>query len=264
MGLIDLFRKKKSSEEIKKELDRKLDKHKGDKDIDDLKRIVDMDNLKDDFFDILFRLGYTKNKEEKKMLLKKAKEIAAEIPEFAGWPASSKFWDVEALAWIVNIPEKVRKYIKSEINRSIPKGLNLALGCGSYPYVKDSVLVDFSEEMLRSAGPKYKNKVLSDLNSGDLAFRSCAFDSVTMVFVINYIKNLGPLLKEAERVLKEDGKLIIVQSAKQIAEFYRMKEEASWKPDDAERMMKNLGFKTNVYEHLIGRTRLIFFEGVKQ
>ena len=263
MGLIDLFRKKKSGEEIKKELDRKLDKYKGDKDIDDLKKIVEMDDLKDDFFEIMFKLGYTKNKEDKKNLLRKAKEIAANIPEFAGWPESSRFWDVEALAWIVKIPENVRKYIKSEINKSIPKGLNLALGCGSYPYAKNSVLVDFSEEMLRSAGPRYKNKVMFDLDSGDLAFRSYAFDSVTIVFVINYIKNLGPLLKEAKRVLKDGGKLVIVQSAKQIAEFYRMKEKARWNTDDVEGMMRSVGFKTSVYEHLIGRTRLIFFEGVK-
>lgn len=263
MALFNLFRKKRG-EELKKDIDRKLDRRRGDREIEELRSIVEEDNLRDDFFSTLFEMEYTKSRSRKKQLLSKAKSIAKKIPEFAGWPESSKFWDVEALAWIVKIPEKVRKFIKSEIADSVPKkGLNLSLGCGSYPYAKNSVLVDFSEEMLRSAGPEYREKVLFDLESGSLPFKSYSFDSATMVFVINYIKSIEPLFKEVRRVLKEGGKLIIVQSAEQIAEFYRLKEKRQWKQEEIEKMMRNAGFKTDVRRAEIGRTRLLIFEGTR-
>ena len=263
MGVLEFLRQKRNEKQVRKNLDNKLKKLKNNKEAYELKKIVGEENLRDDFFDIMFKIGYTKSREKRKQLIKKARKIAEKIPEFSGWPSSSKFWDVEAIAWIVNIPETVRDFIKKEINKTIPKGLNLSLGCGSFPYVRNSVLLDFSEEMLKSAGNSFKNKVVYDLNNSTLPFRSFSFDSVTMVFVANYIKDLKYLLTEVKRVLKQGGKTIIVQSAEPIAEFYRMKESKAWKPKDIEKIMKSLKFNTEVYETSIGRTNLIFFKGVK-
>ena len=259
MGILHFLKQKKNVKQVKKELNQKL------KTIKDtgLKTIIEEENLRDDFFEIMFKINCERNTAKRKQLITKAKKIAVKIPELSGWPKSSKFWDVEALAWIVNIPKPVREYIKKQLNK-LSSGTNLSLGCGSYPYVNNSVLIDFSEEMLKAAPPRFKNKVLFDLNDKNLPFRSFSFDSATMVFIINYIKDLKYLLREVKRVVKENGKIMIVQSAKPIAAFYRMKEKKSWKPEDVEKILKTLKLKTNTYTHTIGRTQLIFIEGVKK
>ena len=191
------------------------------------------ERAKEDFLNTLLRLSYIKDKTRRKQLIKKAKSLAEKIPEFKGWPKAKKFWDIESSAWNVKIPNHVRRFIRKELlNRIKPGGLNLALGSGSYPYIKDSVLVDYSEKMLEQVIVKCKKKVIHNIQKIPWPFKDNQFDSITAVFILNYLKNLMHVFKEARRVLKPMGKLIIVQSAKQLGEFYRLAEAKSYKPEE--------------------------------
>jgi len=227
-------------------------------------KIIKLENLKDDFLTILLRLTYIRNKKKRKQLMKRAKAIANKIPEFKGWPKGKKFWDVEALAWVVKIPKHVRQFIRKELLKRIKlSGMNLSLGSGSYPYVRKSVLLDYSEKMLEQVIVKFKKKVVHDIQKIPWPFKKNTFDSISAVFIINYLKNLKKVFKEAKRVLKTKGKLIIVQSAKPLGEFYRIKEAKEYKPDDIAKILKQLGFKTKVEKKKTKRTSLVFIEGRK-
>ena len=56
-----------------------------------------------------------------------------------------------------------------------------------------------------------QHKMCWDIEKG-IPFKSKTFDSISLIFVSNYIKNLKNLYKECSRVLKKNGKLIIVQT----------------------------------------------------
>ena len=257
MNLANMFRKK-DSKQIKKNLNKKLKKINSK----ELKQFINQETLHEDFLDILSKINYEKNSKKIRQLIAKAKKIALKIPEYSGWPSSSKFWDIEALAWKENIPLPVRKFIGKKIKKTIPKGKNLDIGSGSCSYVKNSAVIDYSEEMLKLN--KSGKKILFNLNNGKLPLNNNSFDSATLVFLINYIKELKPLLKDVKRILKKKGKIIIVQSAKPTAGLYEIKQERFWKPEDVEKIMKSLKLKTNIYENAVKRTKLIFIEGAKQ
>ncbi len=229
-------------------------------------KIARQDRLKNDFFDVLFRLNIISDKEEKKKLIEKATKIADKIPELKGWPKDSKkFWDVEAYAWLGQIPKKIRELIKTELMKRIPiGGLNLSLGSGSYPYIEDSVLLDLSREMLKSVSTiKFKSRIEYNLEKGKVPFRSRSFDTVTMVFVIDYLKNLKTVLKEIKRILKKNGKLILVQSEKPINEVYRTQEVNHLLEEDIRSLLEEAGFEVKISKKKIGKTVLLFVEAVK-
>ncbi len=229
-------------------------------------KMTKQDKLKNDFFDILFRLNIISDKEEKKKLIEKATKIADKIPELKGWPKDNKkFWDVEAYAWLGQIPKKIRELIKIELLKRIPLGgLNLSLGSGSYPYIEDSVLLDLSRKMLKSVSTiKFKSRIEYNLEKGKLPFRSRSFDTITMVFVIDYLKNLKSVLKEIKRILKKNGKLILVQSEKPINEVYRTQEVHHLIEEDIRLLLEESGFEVKISKKNIGKIVLLFVEAVK-
>ncbi|MBR9692152.1 class I SAM-dependent methyltransferase [Candidatus Woesearchaeota archaeon] len=216
------------------------------------------EDMRDDFYNKLFMWGYAKDKSEREKLFKEAKEIAGKIPELKGWPSNArKFWDIQSYGWSGKIPKEIRLFIKKELG--VLKGKNLSLGCGSYPYVEDSVLLDFSSEMLKSA--KGSKKVVHDLEEKKLPFKDDSFDSVTMVFVADYIKNLRNLFQEIRRVLNKDGRLMIVQSKKPIDDFYRMHEKKHLVGVDLKKILANFG--VDVEEKKVGNRVLVFVEAKK-
>lgn len=196
--------------------------------------------------------------------MKKAKALADKIPEFRGWPKGRKFWDIEALSWVIKIPPHVREFIKKELLNVIkPGSLNLALASGSYPYIKDSVLLDYSKKMLENVTVKYRKKVIHDLQKIPWPFKSNTFDSITAVFIIDYLKNLKQVFKEARRILKTKGKLIIVQSAKPLGEFYKTKLVKEYKPDEIVKLLKQAGFRAKQESKRVKNTYLVFIEARK-
>ncbi|MBW2966605.1 class I SAM-dependent methyltransferase [Candidatus Woesearchaeota archaeon] len=264
------FFKKLFKKDIEKEIDEKIKhfvkKHGKTKEIKELSEITKEDRLKDDFFDIIFKLSYTSNKRKRKELTAKAELIASKIPGLKGWPRDSKkFWDVEAYAWLGKIPRRIREFIRKELMKRIPLGtLNLGIGSGSYPYIEDSVLLDLSREMLKLVTPvKSKAKIEYDLEKGKLPFQDNSFDSVTMVFVIDYLKNLKQVLKETKRILKKNGKLILVNSKKPIDSWYRKHEVKHYTRKEIKLLLKQIGFKVKIEEKKIDKIVLLFVEGIK-
>lgn len=257
--------KKERKKDINKRIKRLIKARGLTKELKELKATIEKEELKDMFFNKLLLADYAKGK-KKKQLIEQAKRLAEKIPELKDWPKNSKkFWDIEAYGWLFRIPKRVRFFIKGEMLKRIKLGgLNLAIGCGSYPYVEDSVLLDLSEEMLKAVPTvMFKRKILHDIDKGNLPFKDCSFDNVTAVFVVDYLKNVKTAFKEVKRVLRKNGRLIIVQSKKPISELHRMHEKRFWKGDELKRLLELVGFKVIVDEKKIDNIELVFVEGVK-
>jgi hypothetical protein len=262
MNIFRKFKKKITKEQINNKIKRFVSRFGENKDIKKIKQ----EELKDQFYDILFNINLISDKKEKEELIAKAKKIASKIPELKGWPKESKkFWDIEAYAWLGQIPRKIRELIKTELMKRIPPGgLNLSLGSGSYPYIEYSVLLDLSREMLKSVpAVKYKAKIEYDLEKGKLPFNDDSFDTITMVFVIDYLENLKSVFDEIKRILKTNGKLILVQSEKPINELYRSQEVKHLDKNEIKSLLREAGFKVKIKEKKIDKIVLLFVEGVK-
>jgi len=261
-----LFKGKVTKEKLDNKINRFISRFGKIADIRKVEKFRKETELKDKFFEKFFKIGFAKGA-EKERVIKEAKEIADKIPEFRGWPEKPvKFWDIEAFSWRLKIPSHVRLFIRKELLKRIPLGgLNLALGPGSYPYIEDSVLVDFSEEMLRAVEPavKFKKKLVYDLDKGKLPFKDSVFDTVTMVFVVDYLSRLQNAFKEIYRVLKKNGKLVIVQSGKLLEDWYLRQEKKQYTLSELENLLKKAGFSVKIEKKKAKRTKLVFIEGVK-
>lgn len=71
--------------------------------------------------------------------------------------------------------------------------------------------IDFSPDMLNRAKGKFQNSSISfiEMDAQDMAFHDETFDYVVASLVLSVVPNPDKCLKEATRVLKKDGKLII-------------------------------------------------------
>jgi len=261
---------KKDVKDIEKQIDKKIKKFIKRfgkiKEIKELQEIDKQDRLRDDFFDVIFKLSYTSNRKQRQNLIKKAKTISEKIPELRGWPNNSKkFWDAEAYTWLMKMPRKLRDIIKQELLKRTELGkLNISLGSGSYPYIEESVLLDFSREMLKTVPPiKFKARLEYDLERGILPFKNNSFDTATMVFIIDYVKNLKLLLKEVKRILKPKGKLILINAKKPIDKWYRKHEARQYTKQQIRSLLKEAGFKVKIEEKKIDNITLLIAEGIK-
>ena len=251
---------RKTEEQIKKDIDKRIKRlvEAGKaKEVLKFRNFQEQEDLKDAFYNKLFFGGYTKDKKKREKLLKEAKELAKNIPELKGWPRESRiFWDTEAYGWKTRIPKTIREAIKKEINLD---GLNLSLGAGSYCYADNSVALDISKEMLKEN--KAKKKVVHDLEEKKLPFKDATFDSATLIFVVDYITNLRNVFREVKRVLKNNGKMIIVQSKKPVDDFYRIQEKKHMKEKDLKKLLP-IGMKTRVTEKKLENKEFLFFEAI--
>ncbi|MBW2977733.1 class I SAM-dependent methyltransferase [Candidatus Woesearchaeota archaeon] len=261
-----LFKRKVTKKRLDSKLKRFISRFGETSDAKTVEKFLKENEMKDEFLSYLVKIKFAKGS-EKERLIKEAKKIADKIPSFKGWPEKPvKFWDIESLSWRTKIPVHVRLFIRKELLKRIKLGgLNLSLGAGSYPYIEDSVLVDISSEMLKAVEPavKFKRKLVYDLEKGNLPFKDSVFDTVTMVFVINYLKNLETVFKEIYSVLKKKGKVIIVQSGKLLEELYIRQEKKQYKADELKKLLEKIGFKVKVEKKRIKRTQLVFVEAIK-
>jgi SAM-dependent methyltransferase len=256
-----------TKEKLDSKISRFISRFGKTKEIKEVEKLREQEELKDRFLGIFMKIGFARDKAEKQELIKKAKETADKTADLKGWPEkAAKFWDVEAAGWKAKIPYYVRQFIRKELLRRIPPGgLNLSLGPGSYPYIEESVLVDISEEMLKAAEPtvKFKKKIVHDLDKGYLPFKNNSFDTVTMVFVVNYLRNPEDVFREIYRVLKKKGKLIIVQSAKMLDDWYAKQEKKQYKAEELKKLLAAAGFMARIEKKKVKRTKLIFAEFTK-
>lgn len=222
---------------------------------------AEIQKAEDEFYDILFKLHTTSGRVKKHHMIKQAKAIAQKIPYLKGWPDGPVFWDIESGMWKLNIQKELRELIEKELKKIIPSGKNLSLGSGNYPYVKNSVIVDFSKKMLDSA-PENLEKHCINLDGGKLPFENSTFDSCTMAFLTNYINDIDNLLSEAKRVLKKKGKLLIINYKGFTSELYAQREKNHLLAEDLIEILEKHGFKASSKIKRFGNLEIVFVFGV--
>jgi len=121
-----------------------------------------------------------------------------------------------------------RRIAIKELSGNRPKLLlDIATGTGDFAFEAISILkpekiigVDISEGMLAIAAEKIKKRGLENIfevQSGDsekLMFDSDTFDAVTVAYGVRNFENLEKGLKDMLRVLKPDGKTVILEFSK--------------------------------------------------
>ncbi|HKL03275.1 MAG TPA: bifunctional demethylmenaquinone methyltransferase/2-methoxy-6-polyprenyl-1,4-benzoquinol methylase UbiE [Cryomorphaceae bacterium] len=127
----------------------------------------------------------------------------------------------------VGIDKKWRKKAIKELALDEPKSiLDVATGTGDFAFeamrLKPTKMVgiDISDGMLNVGREKIKKRKLTDkmeflnADSEDLPFDDNHFDAVTVSFGVRNFQNLLKGLKEINRVLKTDGKVVILEFSK--------------------------------------------------
>lgn len=209
-----------------------------------------------EFFSRLIELQYGKKVE------KKLKKVSSQVSWAKGWPKKDEsFWNAEAFMWGRKISKEKREMIGKELNflshGKLSGGKNLDLGCGAYSYIPSAGL-DFSEKMLQfneNCFEKVKGNLEERLPLGDKQF-----DSVTAVFVLNYVRNYGLLLSEIKRVMTKKGNFMMVLSGLEINPWQKQKEINSFSGKEWKEILEENGFKVKFYE----REEVWFFRcGIK-
>ncbi len=201
-----------------------------------MKRVPDAEN---EFLIGLLELQYGEPVEGK------LKGLASDVSWAKGWPQDMRaFWNGEAFMWRKKIDMRLRGVILEELS-AFNVGRNLDLGCGAFSYVS-SVGFDASEKMLQF-NDQCIQKVVGDLNAV-LPFADGSFDSVTAVFVLNYVENLQGLLLEVKRVLVFGGRFMVVLYSGQVNEWQRQKEVKHLTFLEWREMFEKSGFQVRVWE----------------
>ena len=185
-----------------------------------------------EFFLRLIEFNYDSNVEQK------LQTLAQNIDWARGWPEKKEaFWNAEAFMWQWKIDTKLRASIAAQL-ASIQRGRNLDLGCGAYSYLP-SVGFDCSAKMLQF-NSQCTEKIVGDVEQ-KLPF-SREFDSVTAIFVLNYVHNYAGLVQEIYRVLKNNGVFVMVLGSK-INTWYSKKQENHLSPEEWKSILKKQGFR---------------------
>ena len=186
-----------------------------------------------ELFSALLELQYGQEVTEK------IKKIAPKIPWVQGWPEDDRaFWNAEAFLWDYKIQKEKRALISRKL-QFLREGKNLDLGCGSYSYLP-SLGIDIAEKMLLR-NQHCTRKIRGDLEQ-PLPFPSHSFDSVTAIFVLNYIRKYGQLIREVRRVLKKGGFFVVVLSKGKLNHWQQQKEVTSLSPQLWKRKLNQAGF----------------------
>ena len=218
---------------------------------------IELEREERQFFDILLDFNYA-DEGQMKHLVSKAKLHAQKIPMFSDWPQNDKqFWDAEALFWNGRMEREVRDSIRAELSHL--HGKNLDLAAGSVSYVPYSVAVDFSEEMLH-LNPA-QEKVVANLEE-KLPFADELFDSATLVFGVNYIQNIAQLFAEVHRMLKPNGRVVIVQ-APSVSALHKLHYKNSVGDVELRVLLGKLGFRVRSQQKELHGRKLLFVDAEK-
>jgi SAM-dependent methyltransferase len=175
----------------------------------------------------------------------KLKNISKKVSWAKGWPDNNRaFWNAEAYMWKWKIDKEKRELIANELKKVCSKS-NLDLGAGAYSYIP-STCFDFSDKALH-LNDNCSKRIVGDLEQ-KLPFGDEEFDSVTAIFVLNYVNSLANLLKEITRVLKENGTFVAVFGAKGINEWQAAKEKNNFNYNKWKHKFSSLGFKFKSFE----------------
>ena len=171
---------------------------------------------------------------------KKLRSLALNVSWAQGWPENDQsFWNAEAFMWQRKIERPVRTLIAHELD-FLHGGRNLDVGCGAFSYLP-SIGIDFAEKML-SNNEQCTEKICADLNTL-LPLRSESFDSVTAVFVLNYIEEYILLIAEVLRMLVPGGVFVMVLYGGNINVWQRQKELNTFSAQEWVFILERAGFK---------------------
>ncbi len=183
---------------------------------------------------------------------KKTKSLAKKVSWAKGWPENDQaFWNTESFMWGYKIEKKIRELITSKL--SFLSGKNLDLGCGAYSYIP-SIGFDFSEKMLQ-LNEQCHEKIQGSLEE-KLPFSNNSFDSITLIFVLNYVKAYEELLLECQRVVRSNGHVMVILSAVPINDWQRQKEVNSFDSKKWITILKKAKFSVSFEE----KEKLWFFK----
>jgi len=147
------------------------------------------------------------------------------------------------------------------LRKSLPKkgkGLEIGVGTGRFAGpLGAGIGIDPAKRMIEIAK---RRGVDAHLGCGEhLAFKNEAFDYVTIILTLCFVKEPLKVLKESWRVLKKDGKIIVGMVDKEsfLGKFYQRKRSIFYKQatffsvEEASRLIKNAGFgKLSYYQTL--------------
>ena len=137
----------------------------------------------------------------------------------SGFNAISRFYDFWYDTPLGAYSDRVEKRAFQSFLRGLPSNnLVLDLGTGTGVLLQfllqkklEVIGIDFSKYMIKKANEKIgKNKgslVLGDIEN--LPFQNEAFDTVTAMTTLEFVKNVEKLLQEIRRVLKSGGQIIL-------------------------------------------------------
>ena len=226
------------------------------------KDVIDQIRAEQQFFSTLQQFNHASEDKQINHLIFQASTAAQRIPQFNQWPDNPKqFWNAESIVWRSRIEQDVRNGIMGELSFLGTKdNVNVDLGAGSTCYVPHSVAVDFSDEMLHLniAAKKIHANLEEPLPLSD---NMC--HSASLIFVVNYIKNVQQLLSEAHRILQDNGTLAIVQSSTGVHNLHKMHYKNSHSEAELRLLMQYAGFTVDSYTKNIAGKELLFLIGQK-
>jgi ubiquinone/menaquinone biosynthesis C-methylase UbiE len=217
------------------------------------------DHLLDMFDEMKRELNKCSNLDKQLKIVDKMKLIANKTRVLRGWPQNARvFWDNEADIWRMRVDESVRKKIWKEFKGFSQRQESkiLEIGSGNLPYLNNSVCLDVSFSML--SRNKNKNKVQASVL--EIPLKDNCFDTVYAVFLFNYIMDIGQVILECKRVLKKNGKLVIVNSVDKIDNYHAIVEKYSGQDllSNLAKILFEAGFIVNVKNKHIGKKKLFF------
>jgi SAM-dependent methyltransferase len=207
------------------------------------------ERFEDEYLESLLELQFGQKVE------KKLAKLAPKVLWAKGWPQKKKaFWNSEAFMWKCKVDKTERDLITKELKKlGFHNGKNLDIGGGSFSYVPSTV-IDCSEKMLLF-NENATNIILGDLEN-KLPINSNSFDSITAIFVLNYVKNLSLLLAEIKRVVKPGGKIMVVQSAIGVSLLHQMHENNNWSKEKWQNLFIGASFNLKFKQ----KGNLLFYE----
>lgn len=126
-------------------------------------------------------------------------------------------WNETAERFLEDVDESdfrlvaIKEFLKPEKNK-----LYLEVGCGKGRFMRKftgrTIGIDISEEMLKTA--KKNNQIVILASATSLPFRDNIFDGVFAIEVMEHIPNTRKSIGELARIIKRDGKIIIVDRNK--------------------------------------------------
>jgi len=140
------------------------------------------------------------------------------------------------------------------LRKVVPEGKGLEVGVGTGRFAEPLGIdygIDPSENMLKIAGSRGMKTVLG--RGEELPFADNEFDFVLIAFTICFVDDPGKVIEEAERVLKNNGRIIIgiIDKNSKLGKIYQNKRSKSkfygiakfYSTDEIVGMLKEHGFK---------------------